>query len=101
MVRVLSAGAHHQPDGGPPDALVLARPWAPAFALAGNAERHQRMRRVLAWLPLAGGSRVARGLRDRVLTSCMPYTDLQFHHGRLQLTSCRFGCPWGTVIDRY
>src|SRR5215207_4044372 len=34
------------------------------------------------------------------LTPCMPYTDRRPHHRRLQLTSCRFGCPLGTVIDR-
>jgi len=27
------------------------------------------------------------------LTPCMPYTDLRPHNGRLQLTSCGFGCP--------
>jgi hypothetical protein len=34
------------------------------------------------------------------LTPCMPYTDLRPCHGRLQLTSCSFGCPLGTVVDR-
>ena len=29
----------------------------------------------------------------RGLTSCMPYTVLQPHRGRLWLTSCRFDCP--------
>jgi DNA invertase Pin-like site-specific DNA recombinase len=34
------------------------------------------------------------------LTSCMPYTDLRLHHGRLRLSSCGSDYPWGTVIDR-
>jgi hypothetical protein len=37
------------------------------------------------------------------LTPCMPYTDLQAHHGRLQLTSWGLvvrGAPWLTVVDR-
>jgi hypothetical protein len=42
--------------------LYFLGPWAPAFALAGNAERRQRMRRILAWLPHSGFE-VARGLR--------------------------------------
>jgi hypothetical protein len=40
---------------------------------------------------------------QRDLTPCMPYTDLQPYHGRLQLTSCRFGvrgAPWLTAVDR-